>query len=628
MKHSLSLKLILLIALLAISFPSFSQAAIGDVTGSIGKFTGCTAGGIAGQAAGSYISDKIGAGLKSLTSKIPGLGSLTGGIDAVPVEDKKLVSKETGADIAARCLAREILSAITDRAGDIARTQGRDGGATWVQDWRSLNTESQTRGEGIFRAMLSTTKLCSYMSGDIKTLFGANSRVSLGKLNVRVGDFDPFTTKAACTLPKSFNMANYQKDFVNNGGWAAFAKLVEPQNNQYGLLSKSLDEVDKQRAAESSADEAEAIAGRGFLGTRSCVVKSNGKCIVYSKIKTPGSVIGGLVEDSNKAEIDWIVSADEISEVIASGIEILFNRMIDLSNPNDGDYLIPGDVDYALPTETQDPEAGACYSNSAQKQSISLIIAEADTSVKSLNTADFQGTFVLGTVNKLRVSAALNSAYVRLYEIEKTLTDSKRQEFRSVLQGWGVIIRGASESIKSMTWETSAQRVDVERQLNEIKSAISSINSQSGSLPICGEAFTPPPGFPNLLEDLRTERARYGTTMTKEQIGKLLNAVAWKNRSGGWGLSRKTGGENCNSPVGLIACDILYHQPTNIIVDALFAAGEGQVSTPMWEPLGVNADTSRPWVGPVDPGGSTGSGGGNEGGGNGNGSGGGEEQSN
>ncbi|HBB49689.1 TPA: hypothetical protein DEQ22_03205 [Candidatus Nomurabacteria bacterium] len=103
----------------------------------------------------------------------------------------------------------------------------------------------------------------------------------------------------------------------------------------------------------------------------------------------------------------------------------------------------------------------------------------------------------------------------------------------------------------------------------------------------------------SLLSDVQAERAKYGAIVQDAELGALLNAVAWKNRDAGWGLSRKDFGEQCSSPVGQIACDILYHKPSNTIFDVLYAAGE--VSTPTWDALGQNTDTRRPWVAPVQP---------------------------
>jgi hypothetical protein len=115
------------------------------------------------------------------------------------------------------------------------------------------------------------------------------------------------------------------------------------------------------------------------------------------------------------------------------------------------------------------------------------------------------------------------------------------------------------------------------------------------------------PGSPptSLLPDLQEERKKYGTPMTEEELGKLLNAVAWNNRSDGWVLVGKASGTNCPSPAGpRISCDFLLHRPTLMGYDVLI--GQEAEATPTWqgpdETLpGLIQDGSRTFVNPVAP---------------------------
>ena len=99
----------------------------------------------------------------------------------------------------------------------------------------------------------------------------------------------------------------------------------------------------------------------------------------------------------------------------------------------------------------------------------------------------------------------------------------------------------------------------------------------------------------SLLSDVQSERSKYGSTMTDEEKGKIVNAVAWNNRDAGWGLSRKTGGTFCTTPAGQIACDILIHKPTNTWVDTLTDTGA------IWLVINPNPDPNRQWVAPGQP---------------------------
>lgn len=116
----------------------------------------------------------------------------------------------------------------------------------------------------------------------------------------------------------------------------------------------------------------------------------------------------------------------------------------------------------------------------------------------------------------------------------------------------------------------------------------------------------PAPQEPNLPADvcatLHEERAKLPTPLDGVQLGEMLNRVAWRHRAQGWGLSGKNFGTHVDSPAGKIAHDVLHRNTDNRIWDVLVAAGEA--STPTCGPaLGVQTDPQRPWVAPVDPGG-------------------------
>lgn len=112
----------------------------------------------------------------------------------------------------------------------------------------------------------------------------------------------------------------------------------------------------------------------------------------------------------------------------------------------------------------------------------------------------------------------------------------------------------------------------------------------------------------SLLSDLQTERAKYGTELTHSDTGKLLNAVAWKNKDTGWGLLEKTSGNRCDQPGGpTISCDWLVHAPSglglDVLIDAPGTKDDGTLATgpanPTWHD-GCYFEANK-WVAPVQP---------------------------
>lgn len=105
-----------------------------------------------------------------------------------------------------------------------------------------------------------------------------------------------------------------------------------------------------------------------------------------------------------------------------------------------------------------------------------------------------------------------------------------------------------------------------------------------------------------IVASLHEERAHYGATMSDEECVELINAVAWKHRADGWGLSGKDFGTHGVRYDGAqVAHDILHHRPTNRIWDVLGAAGAASTPPSSLGPGGPPPGSNRPWVAPIVP---------------------------
>lgn len=84
------------------------------------------------------------------------------------------------------------------------------------------------------------------------------------------------------------------------------------------------------------------------------------------------------------------------------------------------------------------------------------------------------------------------------------------------------------------------------------------------------------------LDTLIELRKTYPTPMSGDQLGTLLNAVAWTHRAEGYGLLSKPAGANCRQPQTgtLISRDILMLAGSGRIFDVLIDA-EGKAN-PTW----------------------------------------------
>src|SRR3989344_1661204 len=345
--------IIILVVLMATYIPPReSNAQAVQIT----KGIACTVGGIAA----GWLTDQIFNGLKKIYMNLPlkvanflGWGVLNFFFPSdVPVGDSRNNNKEHIGDVIARCFAAQILDKISRQTIAGIRTSGRNGGPAFVRDWRMFKLDAQRRGENLFRTILGSTELCPYFSGDIRTIFKANNQPPYDKINsrARVSNFDPFKTRATCTMPRNWSLNSYKTDFAGNGGWGALNKLAQPQNNFYGNLLMSLSEASIQRAAEEDSDMSSVVAGLGFDSRRgknkadSCALADRtGQCIVYKDILTPGSYLQQSASALVQQELAWITSIDEINELIADLTTRLLFRVLDLSGSRPSSAVLDGD---------------------------------------------------------------------------------------------------------------------------------------------------------------------------------------------------------------------------------------------------------------------------------------------
>lgn len=93
-------------------------------------------------------------------------------------------------------------------------------------------------------------------------------------INIALQKPPRFTTKARCSLGTIVsNIDEFYKDF-NAGGWKAWIKVSESQNNPYGLYLMAYDEKMKVEQKKALSAQRDAEAGNGFLSDKVCVTRT------------------------------------------------------------------------------------------------------------------------------------------------------------------------------------------------------------------------------------------------------------------------------------------------------------------------------------------------------------------
>ena len=387
MSNRKSVKFLTILVLTGIILPYFSAfALIGDIT-NIGK---CALRNRLKQ----FLKDVLNEVVKAIKAAIraavcAGISYFTGGLvncpqkviaEGPPSQD---IAKETIEDTIARCIARQALTRMIGGILDIVRDQGRDGGPVYVQNWRDFTLQGQQRGENIWRGLLYIAAngdgsipplLCSHIKeSSVFNLLQPTpvSGLVQSGLNRRVDSLQEYLIAARCDPIVENNYAVFAKDFSQGGGWDMWERMLQPQNNIFGAIGLANEELIKQRAIEERINIYEATA-HGFTGKRgenasdSCLsFDIVGRCVVYKNIQTPGFT---LAESTNKAlgsELDWIVSTDEINELLIDMFDVVVARLKNLGAPDAATPPVElpdvgGSIDY-----TPDP-ADVCVENCTQ----------------------------------------------------------------------------------------------------------------------------------------------------------------------------------------------------------------------------------------------------------------------
>ncbi len=180
-----------------------------------------------------------------------------------------------------------------------------------------------------------------------------------------------FPQRVSCTLDQI--ITNFES-FYNNfsaGGWAAFNESLQPQNNYYGSLIMTWEEANSQIAQRTNLAQQEQVANQGYTPTRQCLeytdgagrstsqnyydlakieqgikdiregrpttalattyttlVNNYGLRCTKDQITTPGTAIAKGLEKSLYADLDYILSADDLSTYLAAIADAAINRVI------------------------------------------------------------------------------------------------------------------------------------------------------------------------------------------------------------------------------------------------------------------------------------------------------------
>jgi hypothetical protein len=216
--------------------------------------------------------------------------------------------KEWAESFIRQTLKKRLLDVLVDQI--IQYIQG-GGKPQFVTDWRGFLEDAGNAAAGDFVQSIGAGFLCSPFS----------LQLQLALLPV-----PKFSERAECTLDNIVsNIEAFHADF-RNGGWIAYGAAWQPQNNFYGLLAISSTKLATEREKAAGAAFNEANAGQGFLSAKKCKTDAQGREVC--QIVTPGSTLGNVVAKAVGSDIDFILSAEQLSDYVSAIANAAINRVI------------------------------------------------------------------------------------------------------------------------------------------------------------------------------------------------------------------------------------------------------------------------------------------------------------
>lgn len=273
------------------------------------------------------------------------------------------VLKEYGLDLVGRLIARDFFDAMSNALVEAISVGGRNEEAAFIGNWRSFVLGAQLRGETILRASVYDATLgqnptiCQYLRGDIAATFGIVFYPDFSASQHKVDALQYYNIRNKCSLPAGLVVNNFRDDF-NQGGWEAWKSLIKPENNFYGVYADTGRELARQRQLEEKIDTSEGVSGTGYTSKRS----NSTDPLLLSNIITPGKLFSDTAQATIDRELDWLVSSDELEEVLVNVFRALRGRLLNFAAGaiGFGDLRIPPQEGVPSVTEAQNIAQGDC----------------------------------------------------------------------------------------------------------------------------------------------------------------------------------------------------------------------------------------------------------------------------
>jgi len=250
-------------------------------------------------------------------------------------------------DTVARFIARQAMNRLRNNIIRWAQGGFRDDNQPFaITNWNDFFQHALDIGSARFIQEFGLTPLCSPIRVSLNTLLG---------LNLRQGGVIPYEEYAACTIGQIVDNVEefWENPSIQVYGWDTWTALMQPQNNIFGSALMALQRQEEIQDEELNAAQQEAQAGQGYQNEAICNETDTEACkkrcseagppspdcltncekyttgiCLQETIKNVGSTIHDSIEKTVSSDIDWLISTNEIDQLIEVLISSLFNKAI------------------------------------------------------------------------------------------------------------------------------------------------------------------------------------------------------------------------------------------------------------------------------------------------------------
>ncbi len=233
-----------------------------------------------------------------------------------------LVTKEFSLDSIAYLAAKVVLRSLTTSVVNWIKS-GFQGNPLFIQDLEANLADAADQATGAFMKEFLSPEVYNA----ICTPFRAQLVLALKSSNT-------YAERMRCTLN---TVVNNVDNFFNNfrqGGWRGWISMTaSPQNNPYGALLTSLDELKSRQLNAKSNAQTESIFNKGFLSMKKCTEYYDNqwtgeyKCTKYENT-SPGAWVSDQLSSATGIDFKELALADELNEIIAALASYLTSQLM------------------------------------------------------------------------------------------------------------------------------------------------------------------------------------------------------------------------------------------------------------------------------------------------------------